>query len=317
MSTYLELSSPREIISTHARTSFSFAARFLPQPQRDDAIDLYAFFRTLDDLVDESLQAIGNDAIRSELNAWDDWLVSRTMSGPREPLATNLSRVIDHHSIPIDIFQQMIQGLRADMELREIVTDAEFQTYCYQVASTVGYAMAHVLGATSPSALAAAERLGAAMQLTNILRDVGEDIDAGRVYLPVRLLEAYGLSRDDLVAMHVERSGPDDRLRELVRGQVRIAHAMYEQAMPGIWLLPEGCRLPILVASRLYRRLLTIIERNNFDTLRCRAATSRIDKAQEALISWTLVTRSKIDRRPVPEPAQSASSGSTIEVRGD
>ncbi len=193
---------PDEIITTHARTSFSFAARFLPAPQRADAIHLYAFFRTLDDLVDESPWVTGTMAVAAELDAWQSWLDgTRRDTGPREPLATNLARVIERHRIPVAIFHQMLDGLRSDLTPREIATDAELQEYCYRVASTVGYAMAHVLGATSPQALAAAERLGAAMQLTNILRDVGEDLDAGRIYLPTSLLAQHGLCRADLREM--------------------------------------------------------------------------------------------------------------------
>lgn len=310
--------SPQEIISTHARTSFSFAARFLPAPQRADAIDLYAFFRTLDDLVDESPRSAGMSAIAGELDGWQAWLHgARRDDGPREPLGANLARIIDRYGIPIEVFLQMIDGLRADMEAREIENDAALQTYCYQVASTVGFAMAHVLGTTSPHALAAAEKLGAAMQLTNILRDVGEDLDSGRIYLPTSLLTQHDLCRADLIAMHQNRVGPDERYRAMLCGQVHRAHRLYEHAMPGIWLLPGGCRLPILVAARLYRRLLTIIERNDYDTLHQRAATTRIDKTQEALISWALVTRQRVDRRPFTEPALSTPEASVLEVQSD
>ncbi|MEX2315457.1 MAG: phytoene/squalene synthase family protein, partial [Thermomicrobiales bacterium] len=234
---------PRTILATHARTSFNFAARFLPQPQRADAIDLYAFFRTLDDLVDESPRAAGTQSIAAELDNWQAWLNgTRRGSGPREPLATNLSRVVNSNDIPVEVFQHMIEGLRADLEPRDIESDVELQTYCYRVASTVGHAMAHVLGATSPPAQAAAEKLGAAMQLTNILRDVGEDLDAGRVYLPATLLARHGLCRADLLTMRHDAAGPDDRFRNVMRGQIGDARTLYEQAIPGIWLLPRGCQ---------------------------------------------------------------------------
>jgi len=309
---------PPEIIATHARTSFSFAARFLPAPQRADAIDLYAFFRTLDDLVDESPRETETAAIADELGGWQAWLNgARRDEGPREPLASQLAWIIERYRIPVEVFVQMIDGLRADMEFREIENDAALQTYCYQVASTVGFAMAHVLGTTTPQALAAAEKLGAAMQLTNILRDVGEDLDAGRVYLPTSLLAQYGLCRADLIAMHQNQAGPDDRFRELMRGQVYRAHGLYQHAIPGIWLLPVGCRLPILVATRLYRRLLTIIERNDYDTLRQRAATTRVDKAQEALISWTLVTRSRFGERRAPQSSSVTAPDPALDVQGD
>jgi phytoene synthase len=305
----------QRIIDTHARTSFSFAARFLPRPQRDDAIDLYAFFRTLDDLVDTCPASGNTPAVVAELDAWDAWLDGRmTGPAPREPLGRHTVRVIERYGIPVTIFHQMLAGLRADLGARAFTSDADLQTYCYQVASTVGCAMAHVLGATSPQALMAAEKLGAAMQLTNILRDVGEDLELGRVYLPVSTLSRYDLCSNDLLAMHAN-GGPDERFRVMMRDQVEHARALYEQAMPGIWLLPPDCRLPILVAARLYRHLLTLIERHEYDTLHRRVATSRFDKAQEALICWATLTL----RRPAPSAATSCPlpHGSTIEARGD
>jgi len=310
--------SPQQIIDTHARTSFSFAARFLPQPQRADAIDLYAFFRTLDDLVDTCPDGNARTAVNAELTDWDVWLsgpLGRT--APREPLGRNVRRVIERYDIPMFAFQEMLAGLRADLDSREIADDTELQTYCYQVASTVGCAMAHVLGATSPQALAAAEKLGAAMQLTNILRDVGEDLDAGRVYLPSSVLRRHGLSRADLVMMRDARIGPDDRFREMMRAQVHHAQALYEQAIPGVWLLPEHCRLPILIAARLYRKLLTLIAQRDYDTLRHRIATSKRDKTQEALTCWATLTIRRSPAQPRVEPAPVVSRPSTIEARGD
>ena len=310
---------PEEIITTHARTSFSFAARFLPAPQRADAVDLYAFFRTLDDLVDERQRTVGaTDDVASELDDWQTWLNGTLRdAGPREPLASNLARVVDRHQIPRSIIVQMLDGLRSDLESREIATDADLQQYCYQVASTVGYAMAHVLGATTPQALAAAERLGAAMQLTNILRDVGEDLNAGRVYLPTSLLARHKLCHADLREMQECPAGPDDRFTDMMRSQVHHARSLYVQAIPGIWLLPERCRLPILVAARLYRRLLTIIEQHQYDTLRHRIATTRRDKAEEALVCWATVTFRRHASREAADQSAVYPSGSQIEVQGD
>lgn len=309
---------PEQIMATHARTSFNFAARFLPAEQRRCATDLYAFFRTLDDLVDESTAGVSNAAVRAELDAWRTWLSgAHTRSAPREPLGANLARVIESCVIPVDVFHAMLDGLAADLGARELEDEAELRTYCYQVASTVGCAMAHVLGATSPSALAAAEQLGAAMQLTNILRDVGEDLDAGRVYLPKTTLAHYGLSRADLERMR-QVSGPDERFRALMCAEIGRAHAMYDAAQPGIWLLPHDCRLPILIASRLYRRLLRLIEANDYDSLRRRAATTRLQKAHEAAVCSALAWLG----RPLTPDFTRANAGalsvqSTLDAQGD
>ncbi len=126
------------------------------------------------------------------------------------------------------------------------------------------------------------------MQLTNILRDVGGDLASGRIYLPQEDLARFGSSRAHLVQLYRDRHGPDERFRALMRYQVTRAHRYYVHGMSGIWLLPRNCRLPILVAGRLYRRILTAIERKNYDVLRSRAATSFPEKLREAAIAFTL-----------------------------
>jgi 15-cis-phytoene synthase len=297
-----------QILATHARTSFNFAARFLPAPKRRSATDLYAFFRTLDDLVDESRPG-DTRAVRRELDDWRAWFSGpRTNHGPREPLASNLARTIETWQVPCSLFEHMLDGLEADLNPRELETDAELETYCYQVASTVGCAMAHVLGASTPHALRAAEQLGMAMQITNILRDTGEDLDLGRVYIPRETLARFDLTRDDLLAMrHSRDRHVDERFQALMCSEIARTRALYEQGMRGIWLLPPDCRLPIMLAARLYRHLLTIIEHNGYDTLRRRASTTRVHKVREAITCWALVRGLVGDGSPgAPESQQDA-----------
>ncbi|MFW6074589.1 MAG: phytoene/squalene synthase family protein [Chloroflexota bacterium] len=276
------------IMAEHARTSFNFASRFLPSAQRDAATTLYGFFRTVDDLVDEREHDAPETRIRSELEAWREWLRSGPHRiGPREPLATDLANVIETYSIPVDTFLALLDGVESDLGPRAIQDERELEIYCFQVASTVGLAMAHVLGSTSEPALRAAKQLGSAMQLTNILRDVGEDLDAGRIYLPERELNREGLTQDDLWVLR--RTGPDPRFRRFMRTQIVRANERYEEGIDGIWMLPEESRYPILLAARLYQRLHTIIEQNNYDSLRVRAATSKADKVREAVTCYALV----------------------------
>lgn len=298
--------SPELILATHARTSFNFAARFLPAPQRRAATDLYAFFRTLDDLVDNA--GPGDPlAIQHEIDEWRGWLTgARTSRGPREPLAAKLAETIERWQVPCSLFEHMLDGLEADLRPRELETDAELEAYCYQVASTVGCAMAHVLGASTPQALKAAEQLGMAMQITNILRDVGEDLDLGRVYLPRETLARFDLNRNDLIAMRQSRATQvDERYQALMCSEIDRARELYEHGLAGVWLLPSDCRLPIMLAARLYRELLAIIEGHDYDTLRRRASTTRLHKAREAVTCWLLV-RGWAGRSwaPAPEPQQ-------------
>lgn len=277
------------ILSRHGRT-FAFAVRWLPPERRHSVAILYAFCRILDDLVDEPMAGQDRATIQAELEAWRDWFGASPASrpggiwsiAPREPLGSEVASIVTNHRLPVQYFLDLLDGLTADLGPREIVDFAELHHYCYQVAGTVGLMMAHLLGATTAPALAAAEALGIAMQLTNILRDVGGDLAQDRVYLPQLELAQAGLSRAQLVALYRNGDGPDSCLRHVLREQIARAEGWYQRGLAGIDLLPVDCRLPVLIAGRLYRRILTEIEQNDYDVLRRRAATSLTDKVAEA-----------------------------------
>ena len=281
-------SSDEWLLATHGRT-FHFAARFLSLKHRSLVFTLYAFFRTLDDLVDKPAEGRCVEDIRLELDAWKSWFAGGSaFPAPREPLGSRLAAVLAEQLVPTAVFFDFLDGLASDLEPREIRDFSELYSYCYRVAGTVGLAMAHILGVNSKQALAAAQSLGIGMQLTNILRDVGGDLASGRIYLPQEDLARFGSSRTHLVQLYRDARGPDERFRALMRYQVARAHRYYVHGMSGVWLLPRNCRLPILVAGRLYRRILTAIERKNYDVLRSRAATSFPEKLREAAIAFTL-----------------------------
>ena len=276
------------LLATNGRT-FHFAARFLSPKHRHQVVTLYAFFRTLDDLVDQPAESRRIEDIHIELRAWKSWFTGGySFPAPREQLGARLAAVLVKHPIPSTIFLDFLDGLTSDLEPREVRDFRELHRYCYRVAGTVGLALAHILGIDSAQALAAAQNLGIGMQLTNILRDVGNDLGAGRIYLPHEDLERFGISRTHLFQLLKNQLGPDDRFRALMRYQVARAHRYYVRGMSGIWLLPPDCRLPILVAGRLYRRILTAIEHKDYDVLRSRAMTSFPEKVREAAIAFTL-----------------------------
>ena len=276
------------LLATYGRT-FHFAARFLSPKIRRDVVTLYAFFRTLDDLVDIPAEGRRIEDIRIELDAWQSWFIrGRSFPAPREPLGSRLSAVLAEHCIPTTIFLDFLEGMFSDLEPQEMHNFDELYRYCYRVAGTVGLAMTHVMGVNSAQALVAAENLGVGMQLTNILRDVGGDLALGRIYLPREDLERFDCSPAHLTQLYQDRRDPDDRFRALMRFQVARAHHYYVRGMSGIWLLPPDCRLPILVASRLYRRILTVIERKDYEVLHSRASTTLPEKVREAAIAFTL-----------------------------
>jgi 15-cis-phytoene synthase len=275
------------LLATHGRT-FHFASRFLAPKMRRDVVTLYAFFRTLDDLVDIPVKGRSIEDIRIELETWKSWFSrGRSSPAPREPLGSRLAAVLTEHYVPTTIFLDFLEGMAFDLEPQLMRNFNDLYRYCYRVAGTVGLAMTYILGVNSTQALVAAENLGIAMQLTNILRDIGGDLTLGRIYLPQEDLERFDCCSDHLAHLYWNQCC-DDRFRALMRFQVARAHDYYVRGMPGIWLLPRGYRFPILVASRLYRRILTVIEHRDYYVLRSRASTSFPEKVREAAIAFML-----------------------------
>lgn len=261
------------VMRSHART-FSFASAFLPAAVRDDIAVLYAFFRALDDLVDETPPALYAE-VRRELLAWRRWFMCmQPGTAPREPLGSDLATLIASYRLDLAHFLDFLEGLFTDLEHRPVPDTIALLRYCYCVASTVGLAMAPILGATSPPALRAARDLGIAMQLTNIVRDVGEDLRRGRLYLPLEDLRRFDCSPGHLLSLLDAGRGPDDRFRALMRFEIIRADAYYDRALHGIGLLPVETQIGIRTAAHAYRRILRQVERNDYDTLRLRAATT-------------------------------------------
>jgi 15-cis-phytoene synthase len=267
------------LMAHHART-FYFATSFLRESHRSDIIRLYAFFRTLDDLVDERVPGGASDLeIERELEAWSEWF-SGDMDGPapRSVIGADLADVVRAHAIPLVLFEEFLDGLQADLRWSQPETVADLTSYSYRVASTVGIAMTHTFDAASPAALDAARRLGIAMQWTNILRDVGGDLERGRLYLPKSELERHSMSAEDLFTIWRSGNGPDHRLRSLIGQEVARADREYAVGLDGVRLLPEDVRLPIFVAGVLYQRILRALEANDYDSLRTRVSTNRREK---------------------------------------
>lgn len=302
----------RRLFGARART-FSFAARFLPAERRLAVESLYAFCRTVDDLADEYPVEIGRPLL-DEWWRWIDALERRRPGAPPAPapdraagenhlLTAALLDVVERFGVPPRSLRLLVEGVRSDTERATIGTFGELQEYCYRVAGTVGVALCHVLGTASPEAYGRAARLGMAMQLTNVLRDVGEDLGRGRVYLP-----AEDLARFDGAAAALAARRVTPPFVALMRHEMARARSYYAAGLPGVFLLPAECRLPILVAGRLYRAILGRIEAQAYDVFSRRAATSRPQKLLTVGGAF-LTLRTERWRRPAetrPAPAAPA-----------
>ena len=244
-----------------ART-FALACRLLPRSLRDDVYLLYLVFRTLDDLVDT-----GDPRADERIAAVEAWCAGAA-AGSRE--AQLLADLATRHPLPRVIVADFCAGMRDDLRGGAVATESDLDEYCYRVAGTVGVVMASVLGATDPRAPRHAAALGQAMQRTNILRDIDEDLAAGRVYLARETLERFGWSAVP----------PPARREALLRDQIARADALYDTGARGIAMLPYG-RRAIAAAGAMYREILRQIERDGYGS-HGRAIVSRKRKLLEA-----------------------------------
>lgn len=251
----------------HGKTFF-MASRFLPPARRLGIFATYAFCRTADDIVDAAPVA-GLDAVAAALDRWELELVS-----PIHPIAQAFEATRDRFTVPMQPAYDLIAGIRMDLAPRQYATWEELRHYCYLVAGTVGLMVAPVLGCRDPRALTFAAELGIAMQLTNILRDVGEDARAGRLYLPLNDLAAFGCDPAAILA-----GRPGERFPELMAFQIQRARMLYKRARQGHAALPPRSRFTTLAAGELYGRILHEIEAGGYDVFHTRARVSTRRKA--------------------------------------
>ena len=260
----------RGVIRHHAR-SFSFASRFLPRDLRADTAVVYAYYRRLDDLVDLAAAGGTPGALHEALDGWEQWLAAGAPFGADDPVRRALPEVIRRRGLATADLAEVIGGQRADLDHHRPATTADLDRYCFQVAGSVGLVMATLLGAKDlDHARPAASALGDAMQLTNICRDVAEDLDRGRIYLPLDLCTAHGL---DDAALWARQSTP--ALRAVVADLAVMARARYAAGIDGLVYLPPEARFPIAVAARAYAGILDRLAARDHDPLRGRVSTTR------------------------------------------
>jgi 15-cis-phytoene synthase len=263
-----------QLTHLHSRT-FYLASSLLPPENRRAVRALYAFCRVTDDLVDRA-----HGDVETSLTSWkkrslasypeEDDLVSLAWTDTRQA-----------YNIPHLFAEQLINGVAMDLNKVRYKTFDDLTVYCYGVACTVGLMAMHIIGYRSQEAIPYAIRLGVALQLTNILRDVGEDWRAGRVYLPQQELDAFGLNEGDLAT-----GLNHHRWREFMRFQIERNREIYAKAMPGIRLLKREGRFAIAAAAELYRSILNKIEEQNYDIFYRRAAVSTWGKLRQLPGIW-------------------------------
>jgi phytoene synthase len=254
----------------HSRT-FSFAARLLPRPMRVPVATLYLFCRSVDTLADERQAEIGADAALRELDELRVRL-DATLAGapPPAPLWQRMAAIDRDIGLNAPPLHQLIEGARWDLEGRGIATEADLLHYSDLVGGCVGAMMLPFLTRRKGDVAALdgpARALGVAMQITNILRDVGEDARLlGRVYLPSDLLAEHGIAPDALAGSRVPDGYP-----ELVERLAGKAETLYDEGLDGVEALPAAVRRGIRAAACVYREILNEVRANGYDNLTQRA----------------------------------------------
>jgi phytoene synthase len=288
----------RDVARQLART-FYYGSRFLPPDQRAATWAIYAFCRIADDIVDEGASVAES---RGRLASWCEALIATYRGTPRGPVMTAWADMLTRFPVPLAPALELLDGVAMDLEPRRYPTFAALHQYCYRVAGTVGLLMAPVLGYEHPSALTAAVDLGVAMQLTNILRDVGEDLARGRIYLPTDELERFGYRERDL-----HRRVVTPAFVALMEFQIARAEEYYQRGLAGVTALRPDSRLAIALSATLYRAIHGRIRRNGYDVFRQRAHVPLAGKLAAVPRVWLALRRST-DERPLtaPRPAETA-----------
>ena len=265
-----------KLFGEHAK-SFSFASRYLEPEKRRSIAALYGFCRLADDFVDEI--NLEPEEINTEINVLGE-IISRINNGETfdHPVYYAFGDTLLKYQIPVQYLYELLEGVRMDVLHHEIQTQEELNLYCFRVASTVGLAMCYVWRAIHPETLQRAADLGIAMQQTNILRDIGEDFNKGRIYIPAETRKKFRIRKEDFEARMITHN-----LKQLIIHEIANARANYARAEVGIQDLPPAAQFSVKVASRIYGSILDAIEKMDYQVFKKRAYVPKWKKFWIAL----------------------------------
>jgi phytoene synthase len=251
-------------------SSFYYAFLFLPPPRRAAITAFYAFCREVDDVVDEA-QDTGVAATKL---AWWQREVAESYAGrPSHPVMKALMPLTADYDIRAEHLGAVIDGCQMDLVQSRFLDFAGLAHYCHLVAGVVGEVAASIFGRTEQATIAYAHRLGLAMQLTNIIRDVGDDARRGRIYLPVSELKQF-----DVKAQEVLNRGYSERFTALMKFQAERAHRCYDEALASLPEADRAAQKPGLMMANIYRTLLREIEADGFQVLHQRTSLTPLRK---------------------------------------
>jgi 15-cis-phytoene synthase len=270
----------RSTTAEYAKT-FYLGSMLLPMAKRRAIWAIYAWCRNTDELVDGT--GMGTVTI-ADLERWETRTLQTLQGNPPDDSLEDLALADVAQQFPLtaEPFVDLIAGMRMDLTQNRYATFAELETYCYRVAGTVGLMSAQIMGyETGQDGTEEAISLGIALQLTNILRDVGEDYRRGRIYLPLEDLQKFGYSEDDL-GKYIN----DQRWKALMEFEIQRAYSYYEKAERGIITLQRDSRFPVWASLIHYRKILKKIQANRYQNFVQRAYVSKTEKFISLPAAW-------------------------------
>ncbi|MDZ7719386.1 MAG: phytoene/squalene synthase family protein [Balneolaceae bacterium] len=268
----------RNITRKHAKT-FYMATRFLPYHKQRGIFAIYGLCRTLDDIVDENQDnpyqvRRSRDEIIGKLEKFRVQLVSAYRGAEQtNSVLIAFADVLNRYNISLEYPLTLLDGVKMDLVKNRYETFDELYEYSYKVASVVGLMTAEIFEYSNPQAINHAVELGIAMQLTNILRDIGEDLERDRVYIPAEDLEKFQVTEEEMFKNEIS-----DRFIDLMKFQIQRARYYYKEADKGISMLNRDSRLPVLLARENYSRILNKIEENGYQVFNQRAYLNATEK---------------------------------------
>ncbi len=281
----------RQVSMKHAKT-FYFGTKFLPKSKQNAVYAVYALCRYVDDLVDRAEDKLSRKTLTKEkiialIETWKSDL-DACYNGAyiNNPIMIAWHDTLNQYKIPKNLPFELIEGVCMDLQFKGFETFDELYVYCYKVASVVGLMTSEIFGYKNKIALDYAIKLGVAMQLTNILRDVGEDIDRGRIYLPREDFKRFNYSEDDLKAHKV-----NGQFLDFMKFQIDRARTYYHESEIGIPMLEPDSRFAVAISSANYGQILDAIEKNNYNVFTKRAFVPFSKKLINVPMTWLRIKK--------------------------
>jgi phytoene synthase len=278
----------KRLNSLHGKTYY-LATLLLPKAKRPFVHALYGFARYADEIVDDLNSTLSEVEKAKALQQWSDQILKDLVGGKSSDLiGAALIDTVTRFDIPLKYFEAFIHSMKMDLSVTEYKTYEDLMEYVYGSAAVIGLQMVPILGPLSPEAYECAEKLGIAFQLANFIRDVGEDLDRGRVYLPLDELATFGVTRADL-----EKKILTPEIINALKFNIERVRNLQREAAPGIAMLEKSSRACIEAASELYCGIVDEVEAIDYQIFKKRAKTSTWRRIKVAFPAWLRAIRAR------------------------